>query len=197
MTHNNSCCQPHQDVGFAGMSMSSVSLEPQATETAQWPCGCAECSVCARMCSYKCVVLWLCASSLWRMNVCACAFIAVCICPWLQLCICICSTKSISKSNVFSDDLFTLPFTEKQCWAAAGGQLWVTSDMCHRWGCINLYNMLLIGLRLSLSVTTHVFCMQQAQWLLWMTFACSRPVFLRAVFCTPITRKKGTWNMRT
>lgn len=60
-----------------------------------------------------------------------------------------------------------------------------------------LHNTHLIGLCLSLSVSTCVFCTRRDRWLLCMTFACSRPIFLRAMFCTPITRKKGMWNMRT
>lgn len=72
MTHYNSSCQMHQDARFARMSMSSVSLKPQTTEMAQWPCG-AECSVC--MCSYVCMVLWLCIEPL----ACSCMCLNSCV----------------------------------------------------------------------------------------------------------------------
>lgn len=51
MTHCNSSRQPHQDVGFIGMSMILVSLEPKTTERTQFPFGALQ------MCLYLCIVL--------------------------------------------------------------------------------------------------------------------------------------------
>lgn len=113
MTHYNSSrqtpsgcliCRNVNELGLLGTTGNWNST------MALWSC--AECGVCARMCSYVCTVLWLRVSSLWRMNVCACASIAVwvCICLWKRLGICIGSIKSISKPNIFWVDLFMLLF---------------------------------------------------------------------------------------
>lgn len=80
MTHYNSSCQLHQDAWFTGMSMSSVSLEPQATEMAQWPCGAVHNAVCALACVRMCVRFsCLCVSSLWHTSVRACAPLGLCV----------------------------------------------------------------------------------------------------------------------
>lgn len=41
------------------MSMSSVSLEPEATETAQWPCDAAPNTACVSVCALECVYVFM------------------------------------------------------------------------------------------------------------------------------------------
>lgn len=54
--------------------MSSVSLERQATETAQWPCGAVRNAVCVRSHVFVCVY----------------GFMAACIKPLAHECLCMC-----------------------------------------------------------------------------------------------------------
>jgi len=160
--------------------------------------------VCALTCLFLCLLVCLCVSSLWRMNVCACAFSCVGVHLSVVATVCLHLLNQIYlKVKYLCDDLFMLPFpdvTYNVAYNAARGQLLLTSDMWHSevvYVCVNLCNMLVIALRLSFSMSTCVFRVHPHRWLLCTTFACSRPVFLHAVFCTPITRKKGTCNMQT
>lgn len=193
------------------MSMSSVSLDPQATETAQWPCGAVRNAACV------------------RAGMCVCFYACVCVCvnppPPVHECLRMClygcvgvhlsvvaTVFTLAQSNLSRSQILSVMIYLGCCSQMLHimlscslrlivGEHLIVSDLTvrtvHEAVGVILHNTHLIGLCLSLSVSTCVFCTRRDRWLLCMTFACSRPIFLRAMFCTPITRKKGMWNMRT
>lgn len=140
MTHYNSSCQQQQDAWFTGMSMSSVSLEPQATLMAQWPCGSVWEKWC--VCAHLRVCFYLCLGTSVPQNVSTNAFIVICVCVSVVAIV----NQSFSKSNIFRGCSQSLR-AAKADWGwhvmYAGGKVVG----------VDLYNAHLIGLCLFLSAS--------------------------------------------
>lgn len=162
MTHYNSSCQRHHDAWFTGMPMSSVSLEPEATVMAQWPCGaewnaaCAlECFCAVYSCTHRVVGVWM---LLWNNKkqhysgawVCILVVAAVCVCVFVL------ALSNPSQSQTLLWSLTVIIYNVKPQPEADWGRHEMYAD--RKIVGVDLYNVHLIGLCLLLAAATCVFC---------------------------------------
>lgn len=200
MTRHNSSCQHHQDAWFTGMPMSSVSLEPQATVMAQWPCGaewnaaCAlECFCAVYSCTHQVVGVWMLLQNKNKKSIMA---ICVHILVVAAVCVFVLALSNPSQSQTLLWSLTVIIYNVKPQPEADWERHEMYAD-CKIVG-VDLYNVHLIGLCLLLAASTCVFWEHKAWWLLCTTFACGWPALLaRRVLHGNRWKEGGKWSSQT